>query len=69
MGHDSHTFEQSFWIRNQITALLIRACICDIYPEGVGCLRCEGLQQASRLFPVQHQQALSTWEVTRGLQS
>ena len=67
MGHDSHTFEQSYWIRMAITALLVRACICDIYSDGLCCLRCEGLQQASRLFPIQHQQAMTTWQANRGL--
>lgn len=66
MGGDSFNLEQSLWIRNAIADLMFDDCVCHIYNGGFSCLRCDGLQRAAQLFPIEHQQALTN--VTRYLE-
>lgn len=59
MGDDSFNLQQSIWIRKIILHVMFDKCYCEVYQSGISCTRCDRLQTAAELFPIQHRQAMN----------
>ena len=60
MGRDSYEFEKSLLIRNLIADEMLSPCACELYKGFNLCLRCDTLEKAERLFPVEYMKAANS---------